>query len=190
MIVCHRLRGNCHYEIRILNADAIWLRCDHSYCGTCLACHFCQRSHSGQLARSACGQKNIALADSRGVHITDYRRREPKMEQAHRQPHDLQSFAPRAENNDLFGFYQVGYPRINLSKDNRKKVQSILSDLGFYKSSNDGLYGKETSAALTAYMKKNLNDDDLTNSGNVIKLITVLLDIETSPTPALLRSKD
>ena len=53
---------------------------------------------------------------------------------------------------------------INLSKDNRKKAQSILSDLGFYKSSNDGLYGKKTSAALTAYNKKNLNDDDLTNS--------------------------
>jgi hypothetical protein len=79
---------------------------------------------------------------------------------------------------------------INLSKDNRKKAQSILSDLGFYKSSNDGLYGKKTSAALTAYNKKNLNDDDLTNSENVIKLITVLLDIETSPTPALLGSKD
>ena len=65
-----------------------------------------------------------------------------------------------------------------------------MSDLGFYKSSNDGLYGKKTSAALTVYNKKNLNDDDLTNSGNVIKLITVLLDIETSPTPALLGSKD
>ena len=37
---------------------------------------------------------------------------------------------------------------------------------------------------------KNLNDADLTNSENVIKLITVLLDIETSPTPALLGSKD
>ena len=79
---------------------------------------------------------------------------------------------------------------IKLSKDNRKKAQAILSDVGFYKSSIDGLYGKETLAALTVYNKKNLNDDDLTNSGNVIKLITVLLDIETSPTPALLRSKD
>jgi hypothetical protein len=79
---------------------------------------------------------------------------------------------------------------IKISKDNRKKAQSILSDVGFYKSSIDGLYGKKTSAALTVYNKKNLNDDDLTNSGNVIKLITVLLDIETSPTPALLGSKD
>ena len=64
---------------------------------------------------------------------------------------------------------------INLSEDDRKKVQSILSDLGFYKSSIDGLYGKGTLEALTAYNKKNLDDDDLTKSGNVIKLITVLL---------------
>ena len=66
---------------------------------------------------------------------------------------------------------------INLPKNDRKKVQAILSDVGFYKSSIDGLYGKETLEALTAYNKKNLGDDDLTNSGNVIKLIIVLLDI-------------
>ena len=65
---------------------------------------------------------------------------------------------------------------INLSDGDRKKVQSILSDLGFYKSSIDGLYGKGTLKALTAYNKKNLNDDDLTKSGNVMNLITVLLD--------------
>ena len=66
---------------------------------------------------------------------------------------------------------------INLPENDRKKVQSILSDLGFYKSSVDGLYGKGTLEALTAYNKKNLDDDDLTKSGNVIKLISVLLDI-------------
>ncbi len=66
---------------------------------------------------------------------------------------------------------------INLSEDDRKKAQSILSDLGFYKSSIDGLYGKGTLEALTAYNKKNLDDNDLTKSGNVIKLISVLLDI-------------
>ena len=66
---------------------------------------------------------------------------------------------------------------INLPENDRKKVQSILLDLGFYKSSIDGLYGKGTLEALTAYNKKNLHDDDLTKSGNVIRLITVLLDI-------------
>ena len=66
---------------------------------------------------------------------------------------------------------------INLPENDRKKVQSILSDLGFYKSSIDGLYGKGTLEALTAYNKKNLDDNDLTKSGNVIKLISVLLDI-------------
>ena len=79
---------------------------------------------------------------------------------------------------------------INLSDGDRKKVQSILSDLGFYKSSIDGLYGKGTLKALTAYNKKNLNDDDLTKSGNVMKLITILLDNETSPTLPLLGPKD
>ena len=64
---------------------------------------------------------------------------------------------------------------INLPENDRKKVQSILSDLGFYKSSIDGLYGKGTLEALTAYNKKNLDDNDLTKSGNVIKLISVLL---------------
>ena len=79
---------------------------------------------------------------------------------------------------------------INLSDGDRKKVQSILSDLGFYKSSIDGLYGKGTLKALTAYNKKNLNDDDLTKSGSVMKLITILLDNETSPTLPLLEPKD
>jgi hypothetical protein len=79
---------------------------------------------------------------------------------------------------------------INLSDGDRKKVQSILSDLGFYKSSIDGLYGKGTLKALTAYNKKNLNDDDITKSGNVMKLITILLDNETSPTLPLLEPKD
>ena len=38
-----------------------------------------------------------------------------------------------------------------LSKENRKQLQTNLKDLGFYKSSIDGLYGKGTAGALTAY---------------------------------------
>lgn len=41
-----------------------------------------------------------------------------------------------------------------LSKENRKQVQSNLKELGLYKSSIDGLYGKGTAGALTAYNKQ------------------------------------
>ena len=71
----------------------------------------------------------------------------------------------------------------NLSFKKRKQVQSILSDLGFYKSSIDGLYGKGTAAALTAYNKQNLTAADLTKSNNVNKLMTAVLALKSSPTP-------
>ena len=72
---------------------------------------------------------------------------------------------------------------IKLSKSQRKQVQSTLSDLGFYKLSVDGLYGKGTAAALTAYNKKNRNGADLTQSNNVNKLMTAVLALKPSPTP-------
>ena len=72
---------------------------------------------------------------------------------------------------------------IKLSKSQREQVQSILSDLGFYKFSIDGLYGKGTAAALTAYNKQNLNGADLLKSGNVNKLMTAVLALKPSPTP-------
>ena len=65
-----------------------------------------------------------------------------------------------------------------LSKENRKQLQSNLKDLGFYKSSIDGLYGKGTAGALTAYNKQNLNGADLKKSENVEKLFNVVLGLK------------
>ncbi|MDE0784142.1 MAG: hypothetical protein OSB34_13295, partial [Planktomarina sp.] len=60
---------------------------------------------------------------------------------------------------------------INLSIANRKKLQSNLKDLGLYTSSIDGLYGKGTAAALTAYNKKHFSTSDLKVTENVKKLM-------------------
>ena len=70
---------------------------------------------------------------------------------------------------------------IKLSKSQRKQVQSILSELGFYKSSIDGLYGKGTAAALKTYNKQNLKGADLSKRANVSKLMTAVLAFEPSP---------
>ena len=68
-----------------------------------------------------------------------------------------------------------------LSKEQRKQLQSNLKDLGFYKSSIDGLYGKGTAGALTAYNKQNLNGADLKKSKNVEKLFNVVLGLKPAP---------
>jgi len=66
----------------------------------------------------------------------------------------------------------------------RKLIQSNLKDLGFYKFSIDGLYGKGTSSALEGYNKKYMNSDDLEEIGNVAKLIkAVLANFTTKVTP-------
>ena len=70
-----------------------------------------------------------------------------------------------------------------LSVDKRKQLQSNLKDLDFYKSSIDGLYGKGTSGALTAYNKEHLGDADFKKSANVEKLIKTVLALK--PTPKL-----
>ena len=76
---------------------------------------------------------------------------------------------------------EIGYSALDLVT--RKQVQSILSNLGLYNSSIDGLYGKGTAAALTAYNKQNLNSADLTKDENVGKLINALLSLEPQPQP-------
>ena len=53
----------------------------------------------------------------------------------------------------------------------RKRIQSNLKDLGYYRSTIDGLYGRGTSGALTAYNKKHLGSADLKKSYNVVTLI-------------------
>ena len=72
---------------------------------------------------------------------------------------------------------------INLSKGNRKKIQSNLKHLGFYKSSIDGLYGKGTAGALTKYNKQILNGADLKKLENVKKLFSTVLGLKLSPIP-------
>jgi S1-C subfamily serine protease len=71
----------------------------------------------------------------------------------------------------------------NLSTEQREKVQSNLAELGLYKSSIDGLYGKGTAAALEAYNDQNQNGADLTKSGNVSKLLTIVLGLNPMPAP-------
>ena len=68
-----------------------------------------------------------------------------------------------------------------LSKNQRKKIQSNLKSLGFYTSSIDGLYGKGTRAALTAYNKQNLSGGDLKKSQSVAKLINAVLALKSTP---------
>ena len=72
---------------------------------------------------------------------------------------------------------------LGLSKPQRKQVQSILSNMGLYKSSIDGLFGKSTAAGLTAFNKNELNDADLTKSDNVSKLMATLLALYSRPNP-------
>ena len=67
-----------------------------------------------------------------------------------------------------------------LSTTQRKLIQSKLSELGFYRSSIDGLYGNGTATALFAYNKQYLNDADLEKSSNVSKLITSILTLKAS----------
>jgi S1-C subfamily serine protease len=74
---------------------------------------------------------------------------------------------------------------VKLSKEHRKQLQSNLRDLGFYKSSIDGLYGKGTAGALTTYNKKHLGGSDLKKSENVEKLINAVLALKTSPKPKI-----
>jgi len=68
-----------------------------------------------------------------------------------------------------------------LSKNQRKQVQSNLKDLGFYRSSIDGLYGKGTAGALTAYNRQNLNGADLNKSENAKNLINAVLGLKPAP---------
>jgi hypothetical protein len=70
---------------------------------------------------------------------------------------------------------------IKLPESQRKLIQSNLKNLGYYKSSIDGLYGRGTSGSLTIYNKKYLGGTDLKKSDNVVKLINTVLALKTSP---------
>jgi hypothetical protein len=72
---------------------------------------------------------------------------------------------------------------IQLTEDRRKHLQSNLKELSFYKSSIDGLYGKGTAGALTAYNKQHLGGADLKKSANAEKLIKTVLALKPAPKP-------
>ena len=63
----------------------------------------------------------------------------------------------------------------NFDSAARRELQTILSELGFYASSIDGLYGKGTATALKAYNKEYLGNADLTNKANVDALFADIL---------------
>ena len=69
------------------------------------------------------------------------------------------------------------------SQSKRKLIQRNLKDLGLYTSSIDGLYGKGTAAALTAYNKKHLSASDLKVAANVKKLMDKVLALATAAKP-------
>ena len=59
--------------------------------------------------------------------------------------------------------------------------QSNLKNLGYYRSFIDGLYGKGTFGALSAYNKKYLGGADLKKSDNAVKSINTVSSLNTSP---------
>jgi TPR repeat protein len=61
------------------------------------------------------------------------------------------------------------------SKQKRKIIQTQLSNLGFYQSSIDGLYGRGTAAALKKYNKDYLGNANLGKASNAKALIADLL---------------
>jgi S1-C subfamily serine protease len=92
---------------------------------------------------------------------------------------DKFQYAQKTPYSSKPSLLQVAFTQ--LSQSQRKQVQSILSNLGFYNSSIDGLYGKGTAKALTSYNKQNLNGADLTKNENAGKLINAILSLEPSP---------
>jgi len=64
---------------------------------------------------------------------------------------------------------------LKLEKFKRKKIQSVLSDLGYYNSSVDALYGKGTETALKIYNKYYFNNSDISNNNNINKLFDDIL---------------
>ena len=62
----------------------------------------------------------------------------------------------------------------NLSIKRRELIQTNLKKLGLYQSSIDGLYGKGTEGALTAFNSKVFGNTSLLKSENVIKLFSAV----------------
>jgi len=68
-----------------------------------------------------------------------------------------------------------------LNSINRKLIQSNLKSLGYYNSAIDGLYGKNTAAALNLYNKKYLKGADLDKLDNVRQLVLSISEYNKFP---------
>ena len=62
-----------------------------------------------------------------------------------------------------------------LDKNQRKLIQRNLKELDFYKSSIDGLYGKNTYVALETFNKQNFKGANLKKIENVKRLLNKIL---------------
>lgn len=72
---------------------------------------------------------------------------------------------------------------ITLPSEDRKRVQKVLKSLELYRSAVDGLYGRGTAAALTAYNKQKLAGADLNKTDNAARLMKSVLAFNSNSAP-------
>lgn len=70
---------------------------------------------------------------------------------------------------------------VTLPTESKKIIQSNLQKLGYYKSSIDGLYGKNTERALNKFNNQHLGGADITNVENVERLLKIALEFNITP---------
>ena len=78
------------------------------------------------------------------------------------------------ENLKRVSALKAGFKKLSL--DQRKQIQTVLSNAGYYKSTIDGLYGKNTEKGLKSYNQKILGGLNLEKSDAVNQLIQKILD--------------
>lgn len=78
---------------------------------------------------------------------------------------------------------------MKFSSTDRRKIQSTLYDLGFYRSSIDGLYGRGTETALKDYNTEYLGAADLGKSYNVTALFKDILAPQVFETEEVVANK-
>jgi hypothetical protein len=70
---------------------------------------------------------------------------------------------------------------MQLEENQRRRLQTKLKNLGYYKSSIDGIYGKGTATALNLYNEMHLSKSDLSRDKNIEQLINSVLGIKPVP---------
>ena len=77
-----------------------------------------------------------------------------------------------------------------LSKSERKSIQTVLLNQGFYKSSVDGSYGKGTEKALRNYNSDVLGGADLKKPANIAILLSALRNSNNSKNNEVVKKED